>query len=147
MRLPFSDFLLTTSDGRSLVPIVVRCSPAVNVDLGAGGLDAGTTHDGEVLAAGNLVLLQAQTDLSENGVYWITAGGPIRSAAMAAGSSAHGVMVRVVAGPTNKGTWFCTDEEGAAVVGSDALTFAVDDDGGISGGSGESFHPFLLGGV
>lgn len=138
MRLPFDDGILTTRSGRSLVPIVARCSPTANVDLGAGGLDAGTTHDGELLAAPNLVLLQAQTDLSENGLYRITAGGPVRSEAMHAGSSAHGVMVRVVAGPTNKGTWFCTDEEGAAVVGSDDLTFAKE-------GAGATDHGALTG--
>lgn len=93
------------------------------------------TVDGVVLVAGNRVLLTAQTNGVQNGVYVVASGAWARSSDLAAGSSANGVSVFVTSGTTQVGNAYtCINTTaffayaGAPVgdiVGTDALVFNI----------------------
>jgi hypothetical protein len=87
------------------------------------------------LAAGDRVLLKAQTNGTENGVWIVGApagatGGPaypdpVRAADFAAGAPCSGHAVWVAAGAENANTlWTCTNAAADAIVGASALAFA-----------------------
>lgn len=82
----------------------VRLVALANVDISVGGL---VTCDGVVTVAGNRILLSAQTDTTENGIY-NAAAGPWYRASDAASPRAitRGVQVRVQEGATKAlSTW------------------------------------------
>ena len=93
------------------------------------------TVDGVVLVAGNRVLLTAQTNGVQNGIYVVASGAWARSSDLAAGSSANGVSVFVTSGTTQTGTAYTCINTTAAfayygapvgdIVGTDALVFHV----------------------
>ena len=89
-------------------------------------LSGSVAVDGVTLVAGDTVLLKNQTTGSQNGIYLINSTTWTRNENLIAGSNAAGVAVFVNEGTTNADTiWVCTDDEAAAVVGTDALTFAT----------------------
>ena len=89
-------------------------------------LSGSVAVDGVTLVAGDTVLLKNQTTGSQNGIYLINSTVWTRNENLIAGSNAAGVAVFVNEGTTNADTiWVCTDDEAAAVVGTDALTFAT----------------------
>ena len=93
------------------------------------------TVDGVVLVAGNRVLLVAQTDGVQNGIYVVAAGAWARSSDFAVGASANGVSVFVTSGTTETGTAYTCINTTASfayygapvgdIVGTDALVFHV----------------------
>ena len=81
------------------------------------------TIDG-VLTSTERILVMAQTDLSENGIYVTAAGAWARAADMAAASTAAGAACWINEGTLHADTkWVCTDDSGADVVGTNDLTF------------------------
>jgi hypothetical protein len=84
------------------------------------------TVDDVALAAGSRVLVRAQTNGVQNGVYAVSSGGWLRAADLAAGSSAGSAAFYVGAGTAYGGKSFvCSNAAGADVVGTDALAFVV----------------------
>jgi len=89
-------------------------------------LSGSVAVDGVTLVAGDTVLLKNQSTGSQNGIYLINSTVWTRNENLIAGSNAAGIAVFVNEGTTNADTiWVCTDNEAAAVVGTDALTFAT----------------------
>ena len=82
------------------------------------------TIDGKTPVAGQRVLLRHQTSGVENGI-WVTAAGAwTRPTDFAAGSDAAASYSFIMDGDTQAEIGFyCTNDTGAAVVGSDALVF------------------------
>ena len=81
------------------------------------------TIDGVALTAGQRILVAAQTDAIENGIYVVAAGSWSRSADMAVGSNAAGAFTFVEQGTAFADSgWVCTSD--AAVVGTDALNWS-----------------------
>lgn len=88
-------------------------------------LSSPQTIDGVALVAGDRVLVIGQTTGSENGIYVVAASAWSRSNDMAAGSDASGAFTFVEQGTVNSDSgWVCTNDKGAAVVGTAALTFS-----------------------
>jgi len=96
----------------------VAISKAANITL------SGTqTVDGVALSAGNRILVAAQTNAVDNGIYVVAAGAWSRSADMAVGSNAAGAFTFVEQGTAFADSgWVCTSD--AAVVGTDALNWS-----------------------
>lgn len=116
----------------------VNAAATNNIDI----TSAPASVDSIPLSAGDRVLLTAQTDPIENGI-WIFAavGSPFtRSADMNTGSTANGASVIVDSGAgANSGTiWVCTSPDGSAVVGTDNLTFSELPNGVYQAGTGLS---------
>lgn len=107
--------------GMNTTSVVVASQANVAV---ASALENGDVVDGVTLATGNLVLLKAQTDPKENGVYVVPAAGAAsRSASFGAyGLSYHRTPVRVLGG-TDAGKIFLQATRGAIVVGTTLVTF------------------------
>ena len=83
------------------------------------------TIDAVALTAGQRVLVAGQTTGSENGIYVVAAGSWARSADMPSGSDAAGAFTFVEQGTVNADSgWVCTNDKGAAVVGTDSLAFS-----------------------
>ncbi len=95
------------------------------------------TIDGVSLQAGDRVLVRAQTNGVENGLYEIgtdSANTWIRTDDMAAGDAVAGHLVLVKEGATYADQLFvCTNNAGSDVVGTDALSFFQLSGGGGSG--------------
>jgi len=88
-------------------------------------LSAPQTIDGVALIAGDRVLVIGQTTGSENGIYVVAASAWSRSNDMATGADASGAFTFVEQGTVNADSgWVCTNDKGAAVVGTDALAFS-----------------------
>jgi hypothetical protein len=92
---------------------------------------AGQIVDGVTLVAGDRVLLKDQAVGSENGIYVVTSGTPVRADDMAIGSNAANSALFVDEGTVNGNVGFlCTNTPNIAVVGTNALIFSS-----FSGGS------------
>lgn len=77
----------------------VRFTTTANVDLSGGGLANATTHDGVTAATGDWVLVRAQTDASENGIYVVPASGAVsRVAPYGVFDRIAGAVITVVSG-------------------------------------------------
>jgi len=88
-------------------------------------LSAPQTVDGIAVIAGNRVLAKNQSTPAENGIWIVAAAAWTRALDMAAGADAAGNFVSVEAGTANVDKVFiCTNNAGAAVVGTDNLVFA-----------------------
>lgn len=100
----------------------VRAATQANMTLS--GLS--TIDTSVALAAGDRVLVKAQTDASQNGIYQVYAGPWIRTMDMPAGSSAAGVAVFVSEGTVSSDkVYVCTTNSGSDVVGTNTLSFSV----------------------
>ena len=83
------------------------------------------TIDGVALVAGDRVLVMGQTTGTENGIYVVAASSWARSNDMAVGADASGAFTFVEKGTLNADSgWVCTNDKGAAVVGTAALAFS-----------------------
>jgi len=85
----------------------------------------GQTVNGVTLSTGDRILLKAQTDGIQNGIYVVeNSGAPTRSSDMATGSLSASVAVFLSQGTASSDTaWVCTNDEGGDVVDDDALVF------------------------
>jgi hypothetical protein len=83
------------------------------------------TIDGVSLAAGNRVLVSAQSTATQNGIYKVVDGGSwTREDDMATGADAAGAFTFIEQGTTNADTgWVCSSNKGSAVVGTNNLAF------------------------
>jgi len=82
------------------------------------------TIDGVSVAAGKRVLVLAQNTASENGIYVCSASSWARASDMAAGTDASGAFTFIEQGSTGADSGFvCTSDSGAAVVGTNNLSF------------------------
>lgn len=82
------------------------------------------TIDGVAVAAGDRVLVRAQSSASENGIYVCAAGAWARSTDLNTGSDAAGAFTFIEQGSTQADSGFvCTSDSGAAVVGTNDLSF------------------------
>ena len=115
----------------------VKVASTANVDLTT-NLD-GVTIDGVTVSAGDRVLLKNQTTGTQNGVYSIVAGvgNTTRSNDYPSGMNASSTYMFTQQGTTNGNTgWFCSNNSGSDVVGTDSLTFTQFT--GTGGGGGEA---------
>lgn len=82
------------------------------------------TVDGITLVTGDRLLIMNQSTGSENGLYIVTAGVPVRANDLQTDSSAAGIIIPVSGGTTNGyGYFICTNAAGSDVVGTNALIF------------------------
>ena len=103
----------------------VECVTTANVDLAGGGIANGTTHDGVTVSTGQRVLVQAQTDGIENGIYVVPAyGSASRASDMAAGFNASGDVIQIKAG-SNYADWTAYITSNSSTVGTHPLTVAL----------------------
>ena len=101
-------------------------------------LSGNQTIDGISVTAGKRILVKAQSDASENGIYVSAASGWSRSDDLAAGSDAAGVFTFIESGTAGGDKGFvCTSNSGSAVVGTDDLSFSqFSDTGSVTAGDG-----------
>ena len=105
----------------------VRVTTTANGTL-ATAFAAGQMVDGVTLATDDRILLKDQSTGSENGIYVVTAGTPVRAEDLIAGDSANSVFLWVQEGSANANSeWICTSASGSDVVGTDALVFTQAD--------------------
>lgn len=97
--------------------ITVRAKATTNLTL-----SGAQTIDGVSAIAGDLVLADAQTTATEDGVYVVAAGAWSRAADLAAGSNASGIAVTVTEGTANGDKTFIQTAD-PAVTGTNGLTF------------------------
>jgi uncharacterized coiled-coil protein SlyX len=84
---------------------------------------AGFTMDGVILTTDMRILVKDHGG-TENGIYLVTAGAPIRAPDMEEGMSAAGVHLRILSGIINSGRGYhCTSLPGADIVGTSLLTW------------------------
>lgn len=90
-------------------------------------LSGTTTIDSVPLLASDRVLLTAQTDLTENGIWVIQAGAWTRPADFANGQDASSAYVYTGAlgGAYGNSQWICTSTKGSAVIGTNDLDFIL----------------------
>jgi hypothetical protein len=99
----------------------VRVVSLANGEL-ATAYAAGQTVDGITLVLGDRILLAAQTDGIENGIYVVTAEQPTRSTDVPAAYSASGTYVFVDQGTVSLDrSYICISDKGSDVVGTNAL--------------------------
>ena len=97
----------------------------------------GTVDGVSAWAAGEVILLTAQTDSSENGLWVVGAGAWSRTSDLGDGSTAAGVTTWVHEGVIHGNqNWACTNDTGAGDVGTDDLTWAAAGGGGATGDAG-----------
>jgi hypothetical protein len=108
--------------GYSYAAVRPRVASTINVSIQAGGL---VEVDGVTVAVGDAVLLKAQTDPVENGIYIAATGAWGRASQYANGSQNvfDSVMVDIKEGETYGGKIFMLDALQDYIIGTDALTF------------------------
>jgi hypothetical protein len=95
---------------------------------------AGQVVDGVTLVLGDRIVLKNQTTQTENGIYVVTAGTPIRSDDFYDGDFVAGVAVVMLEGTVQGDTgWICTSQPGSDLVGTDAITFKQTSGTGVDG--------------
>ena len=110
----------------------------------SGTLSTSFANDSEIddvtLATGDRILIKNQTPASENGIYIVTAGAPIRSKDMDTESQAHSDFTFISEGTINGNHGFvCTSDESSSTVGTHDLTFVQFSGAGqITAGNGLS---------
>ena len=101
---------------------LVAKSPAVVVAISNITLSGTQTIDGVALIANDRVLLVAQTNPVENGLWLVQAGAWMRPADFATGTAAGQAYVLVLSGTINVGTsWLCSTP--AAIIDTDPIAF------------------------
>lgn len=112
----------------------VRVATTANIDLASGGL---LTIDGQVLVAGDRVLVKDQTDATENGIYVAYEGAWARSADADTGTLTKGAYVFVEVGTQYKGTGWVLTVDGDLELGVSALSFIqFSETGDVTAGAG-----------
>ncbi len=111
----------------------VRVASTANVVLAT--LAAGSSIDGQTLAEGDRVLLRAQTDPIENGIYVMQAAAPgVRSSDMSSDAEVRsGLSVFVTEGSTLLTTMWTLSRADPILIGTTPLTFAQT--GGVDSGT------------
>lgn len=100
----------------------VRVATNINGTL-ATSFENGDVIDGITLQTGDRILIRAQTDPIENGIYVVNASGaPTRSSDFANGSSANGNYIFVNYGTINSGTGFINY---GGIVGTDPIIWDI----------------------
>jgi hypothetical protein len=105
----------------------VRVVAFANVDIST-GLEAGDAVNGVTLVAGDRVLLAAQTDASENGVYVASASGAATRATDmdASGEVVQGLIIPVTQGSAYARTlWMVTTDTSSFTLDTDSLAIEV----------------------
>lgn len=110
--------------------VTVRAKATGNLTL-----SGAQTVDGVSLIAGDLVLADAQTTGTQDGVYVVAAGAWSRASDMASGVNASGYAVTVTEGTVAGDKTFIQTAD-PAVVGTDALTFTQLGGGATYSGDG-----------
>jgi hypothetical protein len=109
----------------------VRCATTANITLAAF-----QTIDGQTLADGDAnlrVLVNAQTDNTENGIYDASSGTWQRSADFDGSRDVvKGTQVEVQSGTTNGGYFFMVSSSDPIVIGTSAITFTSSSSAGAS---------------
>jgi hypothetical protein len=118
--------------GQSWKADVVAASTA-NINI-ASALVNGAVVDGVTLATGNRVLLIAQTDATQNGIYVVAASGAAsRSTDANTSALITGTLVFVAGGTANGNKQFALTTPAPIALGTTALTFtAVIDQGAVN---------------
>lgn len=112
----------------------VRVASTANIDLTSGGL---LTVDGQVLAAGDRVLVKDQTDATENGIYVASEDAWARAADADTGTLTKGAYVFIEAGTQYKGTGWVLTVDGDLELGVSALSFIqFSETGDVTAGAG-----------
>lgn len=105
----------------------VRVASTGNLDLSAGGIDAGEEVDGITLVENDRILLKDQSNESQNGIYVVPAsGGDVaRATDMAAGGAAAGIFTFVTEGTTQADIGYvCISDSGSDTIGTHDLAFS-----------------------
>lgn len=119
----------TVKERFQLIPVKAGCRVATTVTgTLATAYNTGDTVDGVVLATGDRILIKDQATASENGVYVVSAGAPVRAAdADTASDFAGGMQINVREGTANAdSTWRMTTNP-PITLGTTALTFVRTD--------------------
>lgn len=98
-------------------------------------LSGNQTVDGVACTAGDRVLLGAQTNSADDGIYEVAGGSWSYVADLPSGSDAAGVAVFAQEGTNADSGLVCTNDTGFAQVGTDGLTFSVFSAKAIADGS------------
>lgn len=107
----------------SLLREPARCVVTTAVTLST-AIVAGATVAGLTLVAGDRVLVTAQVDPGDNGLWEVaSAGAPTRPYDFLTGSSVASALVIVQAGTGGDSVWLCTADTGSDVVGINAVPF------------------------
>jgi hypothetical protein len=96
-----------------------RAAAATNV----ASLSGNVTFGGITTASGDRVLLTAQTDTKNNGIYVTASGAWSRAADFAVGDSVAGVNVYIIEGNNGGNIFFCSNAIASDIVGTNNLTF------------------------
>ena len=98
------------------------CRVATTGNVTLSGLQ---TIDGISLSAGDRVLVKAQTNGVENGIYEVVSGGAwTRASDYAIGDAVRSTFMFIEEGTANADTgWVCTNDAGSDIVGTDALNY------------------------
>jgi hypothetical protein len=120
------------ASGQNWKSDVVAASTA-NINI-ASALINGSVVDGVTLATGNRVLLIAQTDATQNGIYVVVASGAAsRSTDANTSALITGTLVFVAGGTANGNKQFALTTPAPIALGTSALTFtAVIDQGAVN---------------
>lgn len=93
--------------------------------------------DGTTAAAGDSILLTAQTDQTENGPWIVQSGAWVRPPSYPAGANISGAIFSIIQGTTyNEQLWVCNVPEGSDVIGTNNLFFFQK----VSGGGDDPSH-------
>ena len=126
----------TLSKGDSLkffavVTLEVRRSVQALADANVASLSGTTTIDTVALAAGDRVLLTAQSTASENGIWVVQTGAWTRPSDFATGDSAAGALIVVQEGGTYADQlWQVTTNTGSDIIDTDTLALQQTSGGG-----------------
>lgn len=125
MAYEFNDIVVNgTISGAGVsarAPVLVATTVAGTLTT---SFQAGNTIDGVVLVANDRILIKNQALATENGIYIIQAGTPLRSSDCYTGASFSGIDVHVKSGTLNATTsWICNSAVGSDIVGTNNITF------------------------
>lgn len=106
--------------------VALNCRAATTSNITS--LSTATSSDGVTFASSDLVLVRAQTTLSENGVYSFNGTGLVRASSMpAAATLTPGLLVTVSEGTLDNDSLWMLTTNGAPVVGTNSLEFKTFD--------------------
>lgn len=116
---------LTPVTGKEAATVIVRAATTGNVTIST-ALNAGDTLDDVVLAAGDLVLVHAQSSPAQNGFIQVGAS-PARAAAFDTWDEHVNKLVYVEEGTTNGGKYFLCSVNSGGTLDSTSMTFVAAD--------------------
>jgi len=114
--------------------LTVRLCTSTNLTL-ATQLEQGDVLDGQILVTGDRILVLAQTNQIDNGVYEVQdSGAPLRSFDAAIGMSFSNATVSVEEGTNLKDTrWMCISNRSADIIGTNNIVFQQISGKGVDG--------------